>query len=104
MTTQVGALHKKTIVKDMRGNIVSLRDEANGGWIVRNRQVVNQDLWNAYLKKQQDIADAAKAMTAPKIRQDYPESKEGAPQPNQLEARVDKMEETLAAILKAVQK
>lgn len=100
--TQVGKLFKKTIVRDMNGGIRDMRDEANGGWIVRGGQVVNQEKWNEYAKVQKDKQEALKAASEPKIREDYPEQNPAVA--SQLEQRVDKMEETLAAILKAVSK
>lgn len=103
--TQVGKLFKKTIVRGMDGGIRDMRDEANGGWIVRGGQVINHEKWQEYLKIQKDKEDAAKAVAEPKIRQDYPETRENNPVvSSKLEERVDKMEETLAAILKAVSK
>lgn len=103
--TQVGKLFKKTIVRGMDGGIRDMRDEANGGWIVRGGQVINQEKWQEYLKVQKDKEESAKAAAEPKIRQDYPETKESNPAvASKLEERVDKMEEKLAAILKAVSK
>lgn len=100
--TQVGKLFKKSIVRGMDGGIRDMRDEANGGWIVRGGQVVNQEKWNEYAKIQKDKQEALKAASEPKIREDYPEHNPAVA--SKLEERVDKMEETLAAILKAVQK
>lgn len=92
MSTQVGQLHRKSIVKDMRGNIITLLDEADGGFIIRNRQVVNQEKWKEYCRVQQDRIDSAKAIAEPKIRTDYPETKEGIKQ----EDKVSKLEGELA--------
>jgi len=100
--TQVGKLFKKTIVRGLDGGIRDMRDEANGGWIIRNGQVVNQEKWNEYTLVQKDKLEALKAASEPKIREDYPE--QNPAEVSKLEQRVDKMEETLAAILKAVQK
>lgn len=103
--TQVGKLHKNRKVKDLNGNIIDWFDEANGGWIVKSRQVVNIERWNQEMAKQKDRELAAQAAASPKIRADYPETKESNPQvASKLEERVDKMEQTLEAILKAVSK
>lgn len=81
MSVQVGKLHKNRIVKDLSGNIIDWYDEANGGWIVRGRQVVNAERWNQEIAKQKDKAEAAKAVTMAKIRDDYPEHKDDAEKP-----------------------
>lgn len=102
MTTQVGKLHKRTIVKDLSGNIISLRDEANGGWIIRDRQVVNEELWNEYVRKEKDKAEAAKAAANPKIRENYPESKNDEQETDKvskLEAEITEMKELLKKAL-----
>jgi hypothetical protein len=38
-----GRMARKSVVKDMNGNIINLIDETDGGWIIRNRQVVNPE-------------------------------------------------------------
>lgn len=105
--THVGKLHKNRIVKDLNGGIIDWFDEANGGWIVKSRQVINKERWNQEMAKQQDKVDAAKAVTMAKVREDYPETKEGTTEPtkvDKLEKEVNEMKDTLQAILKAVQK
>lgn len=105
--TQVGKLHKNRIVKDLNGGIIDWYDEANGGWIVKSRGVVNKERWEEHIAKQKDKQEAAKAVANPKIREDYPETKEGATEPSKVEAleqRVSEMDNKLEAILKAVQK
>ena len=37
-------------------------DEADGGYIIRGRQVVNQEKWQEHLKKEADKKEAAQAM------------------------------------------
>lgn len=75
----------------MQGNIISLRDEAGGGWIVRNREVVNEEKWNEYVNKEKDKLEAAKAVTQARVREDFPE------QPvSQEPDRVGKLETELA--------
>lgn len=105
--TQVGKLHKNRIVKDLNGGIIDWFDEANGGWIVKSRGVVNKERWNEHVAKELDKKEAAKAVANPKIREDYPETKEGVEEPSKvaaLEKRVTEMDGKLEAILKAVSK
>jgi len=103
--TQVGKLHKKTIVRGLDGGIRDMRDEANGGWIVRGGSVVNQEKWEEYCKALKDKEDAAKAFAEPKIREDYPEAKDGEPsRVDKLEEKVEALDSKLDAILKAVSK
>lgn len=110
MNTQVGHLAKNRIVRDMQGNIIDWFDEVNGGWIIQKRAVVNKEAWEAHLKKEADKAEAAKAVTMAKIREDYPETKDGGQKKSEedkvanLEKRVDKMDDKLDAILNALKK
>lgn len=100
--TQVGKLHKNKIVRDLRGNIIDWYDEAGAGWIVRGRQVVNAEAWNNHVAKEKDRAEAAKAAAQPKIREDYPETKEGTTEANKvtkLESELAEMKELLKKVL-----
>lgn len=105
--TQVGKLHKNKIVKDLNGGIIDWFDEANGGWIVKGRAVVNKERWNEHVNKQKDKEEAAKALTLAKTREDYPETKDGVQEPSRvdkLEEKVEALDSKLDAILKAVSK
>lgn len=105
--TQVGKLHKKSIVRGLDGGIRDMRDEANGGWIVRGGSVVNQEKWGEYCKMLKDKEDSAKALAQPKIREDYSETKDATPEPSRvdkLEEKVEALDSKLDAILKAVSK
>lgn len=63
MTVNVSShLARKRIVKDMRGNIIDMMDENDGGYIIRNRQIVNQEKYNEIQKKNADRREAAQAM------------------------------------------
>lgn len=107
MGVQVGKLYRNRKIKDLNGNIKEWFDEADGGWIVKDGVVVNMERWNREVAKEKDRAEAAKAAANPKIREDYPESKDGAAEPDKvtkLEKRVDAIDDKLEAILKAVQK
>jgi hypothetical protein len=56
------ALRKKSILRDTSGNIINWVDEANGGWIIRARQVVNQARYDEEVKKEEDKRKASKAV------------------------------------------
>ena len=106
-------LKRKSVLKDMNGNIINLLDEADGGWIIRGRQIVNQDKWNQILQKEEDKRLAAQAsaeqVLAPKhIEAQRAGNKESTVNPpdkvDLLEKKVDNMESKLDAILKALNK
>lgn len=62
MTVNVAArMAQKRIVKDINGQIIDLRDETDGGWIIRNRQVVNPKKYEELVQKEKDKQEAAKA-------------------------------------------
>jgi hypothetical protein len=101
-------LRRKSILRDTSGNIITWLDETDGGYIVRNRQVVNQEKWNAILKAEEDKKLAAQAsaeqVSAPKHIEDLRAGKkESTPNPqskvDELEKKVDNMESKLDAIL-----
>ena len=56
-----GHLAKRKVVKDLRGQIIDLIDENNGGWIIKGRQIVNQARWDELQKIEADRREAAKA-------------------------------------------
>lgn len=108
MTTVVGRLAKNKIVKDLNGGIIDWFDEAKGGWIVQKRMVINHDVWNNHLQKEQDKIEAASAVSKAKIRDDYPENPDGSNSNNakvtELENKVTAMDDKLNAILEALKK
>ena len=57
-----GHMSKKTIVRNLAGNIIDLRDEANGGWIIRGGRVVNENAFEALVQKQNDVKEASRAV------------------------------------------
>lgn len=101
MAVQVGKLHKNKIVKDLSGNIIDWFDEVNGGWIVQKRVIVNHERWNEEVRKQKDRAEAAKAATMAKIRDDYPELKEGEEQQS---GKTEKLEKEVAELKEMLKK
>lgn len=108
-----GHMARKSVVKDLAGNIINLIDETDGGYIVRNRQVVNQDKWQALLKKEQEKKEAAlavtKAVSAPpevvEARTKAPGTANTPDKMAEMESRLEKkIDEKFDAILKALQK
>ena len=109
MTTVVGRLAKNKIVRDTSGAIIDWFDEVNGGWIVQKRVIVNMDAWNAHLQKEKDRAEAASAIGKAKIRDDYPENREGnnsnsSKKVDELEKKVTDMDDKIDKILEALSK
>lgn len=102
---------KKSTMKDLNGNIINLVDETDGGWIIRGRQVVNQEKWDALVKKEQDRIEASKAaanaIASPnaEIRNQSPEvARQELSKVNDLEKRIDAQDKKLDAILEALKK
>jgi len=104
-------LRKKSILRDTNGRIINWLDEANGGWIIKNRQVVNQARYDEELQKEKDKLTASSAIAeqvvaTPEnlalrtgiIRTDNPSKVD------ELEKKVNDMDSKLEAILKAVAK
>lgn len=108
MSTVVGRLAKNKIVKDMQGGIIDWFDETKGGWIVQKRQIVNMEAWEAHLQREKDKQEAASAVGKAKIREDYPETREGTNINNakvdELDKKVNAMDDKLNAILEALKK
>ena len=104
------SLRKKSILRDTSGNIINWLDEDDGGWIIRGRQVVNHEKWNAILKKEEDRRIAAQAeasataasASALASRSGQTEIAKPDTKVAELEKKVNDMDEKLSAILKAV--
>jgi hypothetical protein len=107
MTINVsGRMARKSTTRDLNGQIINMVDEANGGYIIRNRQIVNPEMWQEHLKKEQDKRDAAKAMTAAKVDPAAPDRviPPNAGKIDVLEKRMDEQDAKLDAILAALSK
>jgi hypothetical protein len=106
MSTHVaGHLLRKRIVRDINGNIVDMLDEAGGGWIVKQRQVVNEELWNKYQQKLEDAKQAATAPAQARVDETLPDRNVNFAQmkkQEELEAKVNEIDTKLDAILKAL--
>lgn len=100
-------MFRKSIVKDLSGNIITLMDEADGGYIIRNRQIVNPAKWEELQKKERDKQEAAKAQSMEKRDNDAPDrtvtatvARENNTRMEKLETKVDSMGGDIATILK----
>jgi len=104
-------LRKKSILRDTNGRIINWLDEANGGWIIRNRQVLNQARYDEELQKEKDKLTASKAIAEQVVA--TPENlalrtgvlrTDNPSKVDELEKKVNDMDSKLEAILKAVAK
>lgn len=98
-------MFRKQIVKDLNGNILTLMDEADGGYIIRNRQIVNPAKWEALQQKEKDRIEAAKAPALEKKDANAPDRNVTLKEANkmvELEKKVEGMESKLDAILNAL--
>jgi hypothetical protein len=99
----VGTLYRKSILRDTKGNIINWLDESDGGYIIRNRQVVNQAKYDEYLRKEQDKRTAAQAVTV-QVKSNFEAQRSGAIRTDNtkvedLEKKVNSMDDKLNAIL-----
>lgn len=90
-------------MRDLQGNIINWIDETDGGWIIRNRQVVNQDKIDLEAAKEKDRQEAAKAQTMP-VENHVPDRVEQPSKIVELETKVNDIGTKLDAILKALNK
>lgn len=54
---------RKAVVKDLSGQVIDMVDEINGGYIIKNRRVVNKERWAELQKIEADKKLAAIAST-----------------------------------------
>ena len=104
MSVIVGDLHKKKTVRNMSGEIIDMLDETNGGWIIRNKQVVNQKRYDEILKIEYDKSVAAKAIAEQVSFPDAPDRTISPSKVDVLEKKVAGMEGKLDKILSALNK
>lgn len=102
----VGHLYKKRTVRKLSGEIIDLVDEANGGYIIRNGRVVNQELYDEMKRKEEDRKLAAQAILNPApVPADVEEQRSASPSKlSELEKRIDSQDAKLDAILAAIKK
>ena len=105
MTINIGHLYRKRTVRDLKGNIKHMSDEASGGDIIRNYKVVNQEAWDEIVKREEDKKKAATAAVQVQAPQAVVEERQGNPgKIQELENRLNKQDEKLDAILAALKK
>jgi hypothetical protein len=63
MGVVVGTLFRKRTVRNLSGQVVDMRDDADGGIIISKGQVVNQEKINEIAAKEKDRQTAAVAST-----------------------------------------
>ena len=103
MSIQVSPhLAKRRIVKDLQGNIVDLYQEGDGGWIIRGREVINQEKWDEITKKKQDEIQAASAIAHAKVDENAPDRTVDAKTAVENLAKATKQEEKVAELDKKV--
>lgn len=97
-------LYKKRTIRNLSGEIIELLDEANGGYIIRNKQIVNPERWEELQKIERDKIEAAKAITQ-QVSSPNAEARTSSPSKvDNLEKRVDGLDSKLDKILKALNK
>lgn len=62
MSIQIGTLHKKSTLRRLDGSIINLKDEADGGDIIRNGRVVNEEKFNEIAQREEDKKKSAQAV------------------------------------------
>lgn len=100
----VGRLMKKSTVRDTSGNIINMLDEVNGGYIVKNRQIVNPTRWAELQQIEKDKREAAKAITKAVTTPNAPDRTANPSKVDALEKRVNEMDSKLDKIIMALQK
>lgn len=109
---------RKSIVKDLRGNIIDLIDEERGGYIIRRGQIVNHERYNEMVQKEIDRKKSIEAQLNPVSNPNTPDrtvtAKEAIKQQSKVEEleerlnkqddKLDKQNDKLDKILKALQK
>jgi hypothetical protein len=111
MTINVGHLYKKRTVRRLSGEIIDLVDEANGGYIIRRGQIVNQERYDELKKIEEDKIKAAQAVIHQKVDDNAPDRNVTAQEAiknnskmEELETKVNSMDSKLEAILNALNK
>ena len=103
-----GTLYKKMIRRDLSGNIIDFRDDANGGWIIRDRQIINQARIDELAKIEEDKRKASTAeVNAIQASPEAVEQRLGNPSVSSakidaLEKRINSQDAKLDAILLAL--
>lgn len=108
----IGHLYKKRTIRNLDGSIKFMEDEANGGVIIRNGVVVNQARLDELAAIEEDKRRAATAFTQPveaspdvvPTERNSQAPKVGESKVEQLEKKVEGIENNISAILQLLQK
>jgi hypothetical protein len=101
----VGHLFRKRTVRNLRGQIIDMSDESDGGVIISKGRVVNQEKIDEIAKKELDRKTAATEATQVHVHEQVAEQRTVAPTKMQeLEKRIDSQDAKLDAILAALKK
>lgn len=104
----VGTLYRKSIRRNLKGDIIDWRDDANGGWIIRGGQIINQARIDELAKIEEDKKRAATAEShAVQAPPEVIEQRMGNPSVSNtkieaLEKRLNDQDTKLDAILEAL--
>lgn len=99
-----GHMARKAVTRDIRGQIINMMDETDGGWVIRNRQVVNPEKYQKILDVENDRKMAAQAIQHQKVEESAPDRTAAPSKIDALEARIDAQDGKLDAILAALTK
>lgn len=98
MTTKIAQhMFRKKIIKNTNGQIIDLYDESNGGWIIQKGQVVNEEVYNEMLKKEEDARTAAQAIVHQKVDDNAPDRNVTGSEAIKNNNRLDELEEKIKA-------
>lgn len=105
MTVNIGTLYRKRTVRRLDGSVRDMIDEANGGVIIANGRVVNEEVVKEINAKEADRKNSATEATQVHIAPEVAEQRTAAPSKMQeLEKRIDSQDAKLDAILAALKK
>lgn len=105
MTINIGHLYRKRTVRNLKGQIIDMLDEADGGVIISKGRVMNQEKVDEIAKKELDRKTAATEATQTHVAPEVAEIR--VTQPNkiqELEKRISDQDAKLDAILAALKK
>lgn len=106
-SVNVGHLYRKRTVRGLDGSIKLMEDEADGGVIIRNGQVVNQAKVDELAAKERDRQASATAFVNPQPAPANVSVEERTIAPSKvdkLEKEVADMKDNIATILSLLQK
>lgn len=106
MTINIGHLHKKRTVRNLRGEIVEMVDETKGGDIIRRGRVVNQEALAEVVKIQNDkkVASSAQANAIQAPVEVVAERQQNPGKVEKLEKEVGQMKDDINKILSILTK